>query len=83
MANAADVGGYLLDGLRALQDKHALIGDVRGKGLMIGIELVKDRATKARATAERDRVVDAAFARGPADPRCRTQHASASRRHWC
>ena len=64
VANAADVGGYLLDGLRALQDKHALIGDVRGKGLMIGIELVTDRGTKVRATAERDRVVDEAFSRG-------------------
>jgi 4-aminobutyrate aminotransferase len=64
VANAADVGGYLLDGLRELQQKHAIIGDVRGKGLMIGIELVKDRATKVRASAERDRVVDEAFARG-------------------
>ncbi len=64
VANAADVGAYMLDGLRDLQQKHALIGDVRGKGLMIGIELVKDRASKARATAERDRVVDEAFARG-------------------
>ena len=64
MANAADVGGYLLDGLRELQQKHAIIGEVRGKGLMIGIELVKDRTTKVRASAERDRVVDEAFARG-------------------
>ncbi len=64
VANAADVGGYLLDGLRELQQKHAIIGDVRGKGLMIGIELVKDRDTKVRASAERDRVVDEAFARG-------------------
>jgi 4-aminobutyrate aminotransferase len=63
-ANAADVGAFLLDGLRDLQQKHALIGDVRGKGLMIGVELVTDRATKARATAERDRIVDEAFARG-------------------
>jgi len=44
--NAAKMGAYLLEGLRALMDKHAIIGDVRGKGLMIGIELVKDRATK-------------------------------------
>ncbi|MDX2034083.1 MAG: acetyl ornithine aminotransferase family protein [Blastocatellia bacterium] len=43
--NAAKMGAYLLDGLRALMDKHAIIGDVRGKGLMIGIELVKDRAS--------------------------------------
>jgi 4-aminobutyrate aminotransferase len=63
-ANAADVGAFLLDGLRDLQQKHALIGDVRGKGLMIGVELVTDRVTKARATAERDRIVDEAFSRG-------------------
>jgi 4-aminobutyrate aminotransferase len=44
--NAAEMGAYLLDGLKSLMDKHAIIGDVRGKGLMIGIELVKDRATK-------------------------------------
>jgi 4-aminobutyrate aminotransferase len=62
--NAATVGERLLGGLRALQDKHPLIGDVRGKGLMVGVELVRDRATKERATTERDRVVDEAFARG-------------------
>ena len=45
-------------------DKHQLIGDVRGKGLMIGVELVRDRVTKERATAERDRVVQEMFKRG-------------------
>jgi len=64
MANAADVGGYLLDRIRALADKHTIIGDVRGLGLMIGIELVRDRQTKERATAERDALVMAAFRRG-------------------
>ena len=49
---------------RALMGKHPLIGDVRGKGLMIGIELVKDRQTKERASDERDEVVNAAFYRG-------------------
>lgn len=44
--NAAKQGAYLLEGLKALMDKHSIIGDVRGKGLMIGIELVKDRLTK-------------------------------------
>lgn len=63
-ANAATVGGYLLDGLRALQDKHPLIGDVRGKGLMIGVELVRDRVSKERAVTERDRLVNACFERG-------------------
>ncbi len=64
VANAADVGAFLQDGMRALMDKHALIGDVRGKGLMIGVELVKDRTTKERAIAERDAVVQACFYKG-------------------
>jgi 4-aminobutyrate aminotransferase len=64
MANAADVGAHMLAGLEQLADKHPLIGDVRGRGLMIGVELVRDRETKERATAERDAVVNAAFRRG-------------------
>ena len=64
VANAADVGAHLMAGLKALTDKHPLIGDVRGRGLMIGVELVRDRQTKERATDERDAVVTAAFSRG-------------------
>jgi 4-aminobutyrate aminotransferase len=64
MANAADVGSYLIAGLKTLADKHPLIGDVRGRGLMVGVELVRDRTTKERATKERDAVVYAAFTRG-------------------
>jgi 4-aminobutyrate aminotransferase len=64
ITRAADVGTYLIEGLRGLMDRHALIGDVRGKGLMIGVELVRDRVTKERATTERDRVVQAMFRRG-------------------
>jgi len=64
MANAAEVGERLLASLRDLKGKQGLIGDVRGKGLMIGIELVRDRLTKERATAERDRLVEECFNRG-------------------
>jgi 4-aminobutyrate aminotransferase len=64
VANAATVGEHLLDGLRALQEKHPIIGDVRGKGLMIGVELVKDRTTKERAIDERNALVQAMFRRG-------------------
>jgi 4-aminobutyrate aminotransferase len=64
MANAADVGRHMMAGLETLAAKHALIGDVRGRGLMIGVELVRDRQTKERATWERDAVVTSAFRGG-------------------
>ena len=64
MKNAAEVGAFMMDRLKEVQQKHAVVGDVRGRGLMIGIELVKDRVTKERAIVERDKVVEACFARG-------------------
>jgi 4-aminobutyrate aminotransferase len=64
VANAAEVGGHLIAKLKALSDRHRLVGDVRGRGLMIGVELVRDRQTKERATSERDAVVLEAFKRG-------------------
>ena len=64
IANAAAVGAHLKTGLNELQKKHPLIGDVRGLGLMIGIELVKDRTTKERAVEERNALVQAMFRRG-------------------
>ncbi len=64
MQNAADVGAYLHGRLRDLATRQRLVGDVRGIGLMIGIELVRDRQTKERATTERDALVMAAFRRG-------------------
>ncbi len=64
LANAAAVGQYLLDGARELMKKHQIIGDVRGRGLMIGIELVKDRTTKEPASQERDQVEIECFHRG-------------------
>jgi len=62
--NADVVGQHLKARLDALKDKHPLIGDVRGKGLMIGVELVRDRVTKERATTERDRLIQEMFKRG-------------------
>ncbi len=50
MENARVVGGYLLQRLRELQKDHEIIGDVRGFGLFIGVELVKSRASRAPAT---------------------------------
>jgi len=48
--NAAKVGGRLMEGLNGLMERHSIIGDVRGKGLMIGVELVNDRSSKEPAT---------------------------------
>ncbi len=64
VANAAAVGAHLMEGLRSLQQKHRIIGDVRGIGLMVGVELVRDRQTKERAVEERSAVVQAMFRRG-------------------
>ena len=54
--NCLYVGGYMLDGFKGLMEKYDIVGDVRGKGLMTGIELVKDRSTKEPATEECERV---------------------------
>jgi len=64
IANAAKMGDYLLNGLRELMNKHQIIGDVRGKGLMIGIELVKDRVTKEPHPDALTRVEIECFHRG-------------------
>lgn len=64
VANCKRQGETLLAGLRELQNRFPLIGEVRGKGLMIGVELVKDRTTKAYASAEATRLVDEMRKRG-------------------
>ena len=64
VSNAATVGEFLIAGLRDLQERHEIVGDVRGKGLMLGVELVRDRRTKERAVEERNALVQAMFRRG-------------------
>ena len=64
MQNAAEVGQYTMDILSKMQSRHPSIGDVRGKGLMIGVEFVKDRTTKEPASELTERVVHLAFERG-------------------
>ncbi len=62
--NAEVVGKYIMDRIKPWLQKHSMIGDVRGVGLMIGIEIIKDKKTKAQACEERDRIVELAFERG-------------------
>jgi 4-aminobutyrate aminotransferase len=64
LGNAATVGEFMLERLRGWTKSHALVGDVRGRGLMIGIELVKDKATREPAVELRNRVEQLAFERG-------------------
>ena len=62
--NAEKVGGLILARLRAMQKAHRLIGDVRGLGLMIGIDLVRDRETKEMAIPERNKIIQRCFEKG-------------------
>lgn len=62
--NAARMGAYLMERLRQWPAQFPMVGDVRGLGLMLGIELVRDQASKEKAVAWRDRVVTLAFERG-------------------
>ncbi len=62
--NAASVGGYLLERMADWPARHRIVGDVRGKGLMIGVEIVRDQKTKERAGDLRDAIVDLAFEKG-------------------
>jgi 4-aminobutyrate aminotransferase len=64
LKNAAEVGEYTQDALKELQARHPRIGDVRGIGLMIGVEFTKDQLNKKPDEQLRDRVVDLAFERG-------------------
>jgi 4-aminobutyrate aminotransferase len=62
--NAEQVGGFLLKRFRELAESHGCIGEVRGKGMMIGLEFVKDRRTKKPAMELRDALMKEVFERG-------------------
>ena len=62
--NSAEVGAYMQEGLRKLMRKHDCIGDVRGLGMMVGVEFVEDRSSMKPAPELRDRVESACFERG-------------------
>jgi 4-aminobutyrate aminotransferase len=64
MANAGEMGNYMMSQLHRMMDDHSMIGDVRGRGLMVGVEIVKDRESKLRDPERRARIVDEAFLRG-------------------
>jgi 4-aminobutyrate aminotransferase len=64
LRNAAEVGEYAIDALKEIEARHPSIGDVRGIGLMIGVEFVKDKTSKKADDQLRDRIVDLSFERG-------------------
>jgi 4-aminobutyrate aminotransferase len=64
IANAALIGEQMFSRLHTWPSKHPIVGEVRGRGLMIGIEIVKDQGTREVAGAWRDRIVELAFERG-------------------
>jgi 4-aminobutyrate aminotransferase len=64
MQNAAEMGEYTLDALAEIQVRNPSIGDIRGKGLMIGIEFVRDRESREPASDTRDRISEIAFENG-------------------
>jgi 4-aminobutyrate aminotransferase len=64
MQNAARMGERFLERLRSMQPNHRSMGDVRGLGLMVGVELVKDKDTKEPAVDLRDALVQECFDRG-------------------
>ncbi len=64
ITNAAQVGEYMMQRMKPWVEKHPLVGDVRGRGLMIGVEITRDKKAKTPASDLRDKIVESAFERG-------------------
>ena len=64
LQNATEVGNHMLKRMADWPRKHKLVGDVRGRGLMVGVEIVKDKKTKEYDADGRDRIIELAFERG-------------------
>ena len=64
LKNSQEVGDYMRARMADWPKKHKIVGDVRGRGLMIGVEIVKDQKTREYAPEHRDRIVELAFDRG-------------------
>jgi len=62
--HTTEVGAHMMKRMSAWPAKLKLVGDVRGRGLMIGVDIVKDKSTKEYAAAERDLIIEKAFERG-------------------
>ena len=58
------MGEYIFGRLADWKEKHSIVGDIRGKGLMVGIEMVKSQETKEPNAAARNKIVEAAFKKG-------------------
>jgi 4-aminobutyrate aminotransferase len=64
LRNAQEVGNHMMKRMADWPKKHKIVGDIRGRGLMIGVDIVKDQKTREYGNAERDRIVENAFERG-------------------
>ena len=64
LEHTSDVGAHMMKRMSSWPAKLKLVGDVRGRGLMIGVDIVKDKATKEYGSGERDLIIERAFERG-------------------
>ncbi len=64
LRNAQEVGNHMMKRMADWPKKHKIVGDIRGRGLMIGVDIVKDQQTREYGNAERDQIVEGAFERG-------------------